>query len=306
MNKTELVEALDAKLKHHASTYSANPTLREYYSHRANSPVKREPSSSTAPPATAGSGAAADTETKPKPRRRQTNVTRKDSADALLPAGTPRSIQQVASRVPLPSSPVAVTNFVERTSERISRRFSTTWTRSRIPQYATATRRQLSSSHGIAVFCLALEAMALRPAILPMRFAFSVSLPFAHWVGVQNPIPVSFPDFFVMLTSIFWSPFTLWLSLSLLAPAALGWLFNLTQADGISRRHHYTIDPLAFNVAKGVLAWMALERGWGTQYLFSLKTAKKVSFALYGGATGLEIGAGIGVLVGLYEAILRK
>lgn len=309
MKKDELVDAIDSRLSSNQSTYSTVPALKDYYSHRANSPVKREPSTAVAKTGEApvsSSNDAATTKKEPKPRaRRQTNAGG-ENADSLVPARSPRSVQRVASGIPLPSSPTAVTNFVERQSALFTRRVSKTLDRSHIPEYAEATRHALSSPHGITSLFLLAEGMSLMRETLPWRHAFSVPVPFAGAVGLDGPVNISFPDFFVLITAGFWSPTMLWLTLSLFMPLAIGWLFNLTRAAGVSRRHSYSVDPLASNIAKGIGAWLVFSKNWGMGTYLNPRTVGRVEGAIWGGAAELQISAGLGALAGLYEAVLRK
>lgn len=307
MKKEDLVEALDARLKANPSAYSKLPGLQDYYSHRANSPVKREPSQSTTA-AAASSTTAADPAPKTnqsKPRRRQTNVA-SSSADSLLPSGTPQSIQRVASTIPLPSSPQHVTNFVERQSALVTRRAGKLIQDSRVPGMAQSTRVNLSSPHGISTMFLAVEGLSLLRKTLPMRHAFSFALPFAAAIGLKSPVAVYFPDFFVLLTASFWSPTMLWLLLSVFAPLAVGWTCNLTRVSGVHRHHRYTIDPVASNVAKGVGAWLIFVQKFGIPSLFNPRTVGAVEGAILGGVPEMEISAAIGAFAGLYEAVLKK
>ena len=306
MRKDELVEALDTRLGPNASAYSSVPALKDYYSHRANSPVKRETSSSSALATTStANDSTANAKKEAKPRRRQTNVSG-ESADSLLPARTPRSVQRVASGIPLPSSPAAVTNYVERQSALLSRQVNSMLESSHIPEYADNTRRLLSSPHGIGSLFFLVEGLSLTRETLPWRHAFSFIVPFGSIIGLSSPINVSFPDFFVLITASFWSPTMLWLILSFFVPLSVGWLFNLTRATGVSKRHSYSVDPVASNIAKGVSAWLIFTKQWGMGTYLDPETVGRVEGAIVGGTAELQLSAAIGALAGLYDAVLRK
>lgn len=77
-------------------------------------------------------------------------------------------------------------------------------------------------------------------------------------------------------------------------PLLAAWFVNLT--DGAK-----SYDPLSFNVAKGLLAWIVYVKGGVTGY-----SREVVQRGVPGGAQGLLVGAGVGVLASVYEAVLRK
>lgn len=77
-------------------------------------------------------------------------------------------------------------------------------------------------------------------------------------------------------------------------PLAAAWFVNLT--DG-ARGY----DPLSFNIAKALLAWIVYVRGG-----ISGQSREVVQRGVPGGAQGLLVAAGIGGLASFYEAVLRK
>lgn len=92
----------------------------------------------------------------------------------------------------------------------------------------------------------------------------------------------------------FWGPVGLWALTSVGLPLIGAWFVNLT--DGGKG-----YDPFSFNVVKGLLAWIVYMRG-GVGGV----SKDVVERGVPGGAQGLLIGAGIGVLASMYEAVLRK
>lgn len=366
MNKGDMVDALESHLRRHSTSLSKKPAFDPYYNTttatttgtvnapRANSPVKRESAGTSAAKSTSTDTDGAPAK-KGAPRRRQTAVgsatdtatQAAESAKELLPASstatrTPsRALQRAAASIPLPSSPQAVTSLVERQSAAISQRLTSVYNATNFAGYSTVARESLSSARGITALFLALEAYAMQRATLPWREAFSVSVPFASSLGVINPITVSFPDFFVLLTSAFWAPVGLWLLVGVFAPALVGWLFNLSRAaaststsSSSGKRSNIaqqsTVDVVAFNAARGLGAWLVFVQKWGQGRFVEAgaaglgvgvavkagtvwkggvidpETAGMVDGSLWGGAIGVLVESGVGVLAGLYEAVLRK
>lgn len=60
-------------------------------------------------------------------------------------------------------------------------------------------------------------------------------------------------------------------------------------------------DAVSFNVVKGIAAWVVYARGGGPR-----ESARVVERGVPGGSVGMLVGAGVGILAGLYEAVLRK
>ncbi|KAI9669287.1 MAG: hypothetical protein M1831_000322 [Alyxoria varia] len=311
--KPKLVDILDAKLKGNEATYASNPLLAEYYtSPRANSPVKREPSAG-APGALTTSTDAKTPPQKTSRARKSTNVAPEaaagssNNAGSFLPNSTPRSIQNVASKVPLPSSPQAVSSFVDRTSARVSRRVTAFWESFGVLDTLDNVRVRASTSQGIASAAAFIEAAALVYALLPVSYPVTFSVPdVAQSIIPKNTVSVPFPNFFVLLEYLFWAPWITWFTLTLAVPGAVGWIFNFTRAVGVSRKHAYPVDPLAFSLAKLLVVWVVLDQAWGTPWLVAPRTAGKLEGALCGGVASLEVAGAIGVVTGLYEAVLRR
>jgi len=66
----------------------------------------------------------------------------------------------------------------------------------------------------------------------------------------------------------------------------------------------YTVDPLAFNVAKGLLAWLIYEKGATLGGVVGRASVLTVRESLPGGVRGLCVGTAIGGLGAVYEAVL--
>lgn len=186
--------------------------------------------------------------------------------------------------------------------------------RSQIAEVASSTgateavesaRASLSSLVSIETIILFFEAANLRSEILPDRYAFTIpSLPVLN----TSPYPVALPDLFLLLTSSFWQPFTLWLATALVVPLTFAYFFNLTarpRSRG-TQKFEYQFDPLTFNVAKAILTYAVFAGGatfWG---LVDLESVARIRSAAAGGWEGIVGGCAVGALATVYEAIIRK
>ena len=164
----------------------------------------------------------------------------------------------------------------------------------------------------IEALILAVEAFGLRTGVLPLRYAFT--LPALTGSG-SSGWPVSLPDLFLLLTSSFWSPVTLWASTSFLVPLLFAYFFNLTlktKSGHTGTRVHqptqptHQVDPLSFNVAKALVTYLVYTQGVTFGGIFGAEAVETVRAAVPGGEKGILIGSAIGALTSLYEAILRK
>lgn len=330
---------LDLHLRAAPTSVRDNPAFKGYYdSYTRSSPVKREAQTS----ASAGATDAEPKEKEKKPaKRRQTNVgtvaesageaaskakdkgtevaskakdkgtevaSRAKDKSAESASRTPKSLQKLASRMPLPSSPQAVTSMIERQSRAFGKQVDGMLNRSGIPDATASTREMLSSVHAVTTILLLLEAVALNGTLIPSRHAFDLPLPFLNALtgGAPAKLDVRFPDLFVLLTADFWAPTLLWLTISTLIPAVSGWMVNLTQAHGVSRKHQYAVDPVVFNVVKGVMAWLVFVRRWQIGGLVDPKVAGTVDGCIWGGVWGMIVASGAGAFAGVWEGVLKK
>jgi hypothetical protein len=152
-------------------------------------------------------------------------------------------------------------------------------------------RAILSSVISIELLSLFIEAWGLRSQVLPLRYLTTV--PAIPALGIGE-IAIKIPDLFAALTLRFWGPVSLWVLTSIAFPLLAAWFVNLT--NGTKR-----YDPLSFNVAKGLLAWIVYVKGG-----VSGGSGEAVQCGVPGGAQGLLVAAGIGVLASVYEAVLSK
>lgn len=107
-------------------------------------------------------------------------------------------------------------------------------------------------------------------------------------------LAIKIPDLFALLTLGFWGPVSLWVLTSVILPLVGAWFVNLTEGGKL-------YDPLSFNVVKGLVAWVVYVKGG-----VGGESTVLVEQSVPGGSQGLLVGAGIGILASLYEAVLKR
>ncbi len=80
---------------------------------------------------------------------------------------------------------------------------------------------------------------------------------------------------------------------SVLLPLLGAWFINLKGEGGY--------DAVSFNAVKAITAWVVYVRGGGPT-----PSTRVVERGVPGGSVGMLVGAGVGALAGIYEAVLRK
>lgn len=218
---------------------------------------------------------------------------------------TPARALSLAQSVPLPPSPSVVADVLERRTAAIRSQLVEVAASTGATEAVESARASLSSLLSIETIILFFEAANIRSEILPDRYAFSIpSLPILN----TRPYPVSLPDLFLLLTSSFWQPFTLWLATALVVPLAFAYFFNLTarpRSRG-AQRFEYQFDPLTFNVAKAILTYAVFSGGATFGGLVDLESVARIRGAAAGGWQGIVGGCAVGALATIYEAIIRK
>jgi hypothetical protein len=230
-------------------------------------------------------------------------------ARSALVARTPRasalSNLAFASNVPLPPSPSVVANAIERQTQVLRTKVAHVYEESGIVETAQNARETLSTVVAAHVLIVAFELYKLRPELLKDRDAFTIpAIDFLH----TSSYDVKLPDFFLLLTSSFWGPATLWAITSLTIPLFAAYFFNLTAKPTRSHtaKFNYTFDPLTFNIVKALLTYIVFGQDVTFGGLVDLEYVARINSALYGGYHGVLVGTGIGALVTLYEAVLKK
>lgn len=236
------------------------------------------------------------------------------SIKSALAARTPaRANLALARNVPLPPSPAVIADAVDRRTAVLRSKVSGAWDNAGLTERAEGWRDTLSSVTAIDLLVVLVEAWGLRGEVLPSRYAFTVP---AVTLLLTPDWAVYLPDLFFLLTAAFWGPFTLWLSTSVLLPLVFAYFINLTlkhRAGGSSTRGHaaaaksaHSFDPLTFNVAKALVAYLVYSQEVRFGGLIGDDSVERVAGALPAGPTGIFIGAGIGAVASIYEAVLKK
>jgi len=146
--------------------------------------------------------------------------------------------------------------------------------------------------------------------ILPWKSLAVIPLPGS--LGISD-LPIRVPDLFVLLSPEFWRIFGLWAATSVALPVMFSYVFNLTlkaKHGGVRHAKHLQpaaqYDPLSYNIAKALVAWLVYAQGVRLSGWVNAESVAKLEAALPGGHQGVLIGAGIGALTSIYEAVLRK
>jgi hypothetical protein len=223
-----------------------------------------------------------------------------------------RASASFAQSVPLPPSPAAVTDAIDRQTRRFSASVSNLYEKSRIHEYSDTVRDVLSSSLAINVIVLIVEAYGLRKEIFKSG---SVRIPPISSIK-SDETTVYVPNLFLLLDKSFWAPFSLWSLTSVIIPLALAYFINLPlktvhghatrRAAAIENTPSLQFDPLVFNVAKALIAYLVFAEHFNFLGLFQHFTIAQVNESVPGGYAGMITGAGIAGLMSLYEAILKK
>jgi hypothetical protein len=259
------------------------------------------------------------------------NVSSEDSTPvkpvtSAVATRTPRAVSRVASRVSevdIPASPAQLAEYADQSFQVAKTKATEIWDRTRIDEAREWLRENVSSVSAIQTLILGVEAIGLQYNTLQTTYAFDTPASPALRVNSRQ---VELPDLWLLLTSDWWAPATLWSLTSWVLPLVVSYFFNLTLR---SNTHHkassrqYQIDPFTFNIAKAILAYSAYfiattadaqlagqpnvyvpqNIGWGP---FSAEAVSKVRDNVPGGYHGVQIGALVGVLVSLYDAALKK
>ena len=225
-----------------------------------------------------------------------------------------RASASFAQSVPLPPSPAAVTDAIDRQTRKFSASVSDLYQRSQIHEYSDTVRDVLSSPLAINVIVLIVEAYGLRKEILPSA---SLRIPAVSNVKSDETI-IYVPNLFLLLDKSFWAPFSLWSLTSVIVPLALAYFINVPlrtmpghghatrRAAAIQNTPSLQFDPVVFNVAKALIAYLVFAEHFNFLGLFTHYTITQVNENVFGGYAGMITGAGIAGLISMYEAILKK
>lgn len=188
-------------------------------------------------------------------------------------------------------------------------RVSSLYADSKINDVAYDARDALSTVTSIILSISAFELYYLRKEILADRYAFTIpAIPALH----TSDHIVKLPDFFLMLQGSFWSPLLLWLATSVLVPMFFGFYFNLSAAHSPAAgrrrgsRSAFTVDPLAFSIAKAVITYVIYQQGADFGGWVSQVAVARINSAVYGGWKGILTGTFISGVASFYDAVLRR
>lgn len=218
----------------------------------------------------------------------------------------------LANQVPLPPSPAVVTDAIDRQSKRIRSSISHAYEQTGFEEYSDWARELLSSTVAINLLAVLVEAIGLRPAILPNKAITTIGpIPYVK----DTPTPVLVPDLFQLLDQAFWAPFSLWLITTLAIPAFVSYFVNLplrqlpahspTRRQSVKTSPHMQFDPFVFNITKGLFVYLTYAFHFQLIELYSNTAIAKVNASVPGGYHGMIVSSGIGAAVSLYEAVLK-
>ncbi|PSK37281.1 hypothetical protein B9Z65_2023 [Elsinoe australis] len=317
LRKDELASVLDEHFQKNATRLSGDAAFKEYYGR--SSPAKRASGASTSAAAATSEG-----EIKLKKKRAAKVKEETDASDGASPSSpgpavTPAPARTLApTRTPsaathgilktIPPSPAVITDAIEVQTRKFSTSLDKMLVRANARDYLNDTRELLSSVVGVETVVLLLEGFSLQRQLIPFRHGFT--FPAVDALGT-NSYPVYLPDFFIILTDVFWSATTFWSLMSFWLPLLISWLFNLTMRPiskgGVTYiKPKWRCDPLTFNVAKALIAWLTFSQGVRFFGVYSDETVFAVERSMPAGNTGVMIGAFIGGLASLYDAAQRK
>ena len=237
------------------------------------------------------------------------DVTEGEPSNALVPR-TPRTSISFGRNLTLPPSPSQLADQIDQQTANIRSSISKTWQKTGISAYTQQTRDMLSSIVTIELLAITVEVFGLEGTILPiLKLA---GIPASKTLGTP-PIFIKIPDVFTMLTPGFWGPFSLWLTTSLLLPLVFAYFFNLTlkakhghvkHAKSVPPTSQY--DPLSYHISKALIAWTVYSQGFRFGGFLTDQSVALIDRALPGGYACILVGSGIGVLVSIYDAVLKK
>lgn len=204
-------------------------------------------------------------------------------------------------------------DYLERNTRKASAYISDGISRTHVSEYSDHARDLLSSPLAFNALAFAIEFVALLRGLVQLRHAFGVPNPFLGKV-----VAVALPDVFVFITPEFLAPLTLFLTTNLILPILVAYFFNYSLKSATSHAHNTRraaaqqdaaplVDPLVFNITKGLLAYLVYGAHSLTGlYPYSANTITNVNSALYFGHRGLVTSSAIGATIALYEAVLKK
>ncbi|KAK1143915.1 hypothetical protein N8T08_006030 [Aspergillus melleus] len=317
LNKPELVTTLDDHLQSNQSIFQNDERLAEYYRRLSQSPrlspTKREPKSEPSPTKVSPTKLDPPRSAR-RGRRAKEEIEQTDDSDVsprVIATTTPGRSPLMAVEPPLPPSPAVVTDAIDRQTAVWGKRIGDAWTVLGIRERSHALRSILSSVKAVEILFVALEGAGLFRTLLPLVYVTSV--PAVEAIH-SSEFAIKVPDLFKLVEGTFWAPLSLWLLTSLFLPLTVAYFFNLSrQTSGgpalntrRSRAAQTTFDPLSFNIAKALVAYLVYANGFTFWNVFSDTSIQTVNTSVPGQWAGILTGSAIGTIGTLYEAILKK
>lgn len=229
----------------------------------------------------------------------------------MIPTSTPGRNLLVAVQPPLPPSPAVVTDAIDRQTAAWRKRIGDAWSVLGVQEHSHSLRSILSSVKAVEILSLAIEGAGLFRNLLPLVYVTTVPVVEA----IHSPeFSIKVPDLFKLVEGTFWAPLSLWLLTSLFVPLTAAYFFNLSrQTSGgpalntrRSRAAQTTFDPLSFNIAKALIAYLVYANQFTFWNVFSDDSIATVNKSVPGQWAGMLTGAAVGTIGTLYEAILKK
>ncbi|MCJ1341220.1 hypothetical protein MMC09_006516 [Bachmanniomyces sp. S44760] len=313
LKKSDLESALDEHLRANQAKLSRESKLEAFFKRirdpSGGSPTKKEQAVAVLSGDEPKPKPKARRQTKAKEELEKTDVTEGEPSNALVPR-TPRTSISFGRNLTLPPSPSQLADQIDQQTANIRSSISKTWQKTGISAYTQQTRDMLSSIVTIELLAITVEVFGLEGTILPiLKLA---GIPASKTLGTP-PIFIKIPDVFTMLTPGFWGPFSLWLTTSLLLPLVFAYFFNLTlkakhghvkHAKSVPPTSQY--DPLSYHISKALIAWTVYSQGFRFGGFLTDQSVALIDRALPGGYACILVGSGIGVLVSIYDAVLKK
>jgi hypothetical protein len=247
----------------------------------------------------------------------QTAQNLSQSVSQQTPQAVPRRVSEIVNQVDIPASPSQLAEVADQSFQAAKTKANELWERTRVDEVKELIRENVSSVAAIQTLILLIEAAGLQFNTLQTTPAVALDSANSHYLHI--------PDFWLLLTSEWWAPATLWSLTSWVLPFVFSYFFNLTLRSNTNHKssyRQYPADPLVFNIVKAILAYSAyripivdaslageaglakaIDLSWGP---FSEQSVGVVRNNVPGGYHGLQIGAIVGILVSLYDAALKK
>ena len=223
---------------------------------------------------------------------------------------TPAAAKQlIPANVPLPPSPAVIASHIDRQVSRGKTRLSQVVKNSGINEYTNTIRDNISSASAVQSIAILLEVIGVINETLPRKRIFAIPA-----IGVYiREHPIRANNMFNLLTADFWVPFVFWFLTSIGLPLLFSFFFNLTlkartSTKQVTRSTHPAgqFDPVTFHLSKALIQWLIYTQNATVYSWPSLESKARIENAVPFGHQGVMVAAGLGVVLSLYEAILRK